>query len=305
MVHFGHRTAIAAFLLPYAALNVLLNGFPSEKEQLLLEILSMLEQPYNDVPTATQETIRKCSQMVFEILDYLSKWLQEKRKWFANTQLLAQRGVKDPALDTAGPQIEAVDTLLKAVPPAVITQRSIECKSYARALLHWEEYIHSQDEPTDDDYRKLQDIYAQIDEPDGIEGVSSCMHVLNAEAQILEHRKAGRWQAVQNWYEMKMTESPDSVDVQASLLHALKESGQHDVLLHHFSGILERTPDVNTTLLQYAIEASWSSAQFGTMSRFVSLSDTNEFTVDLAFEMLALQSGEILQGHTDLNSTLR
>jgi hypothetical protein len=73
----------------------------------------------------------------------------------------------------------------------------------------------------------LQDIYAQIDEPDGLEGISAHLHVLDFNQQILSHRKAGRWTAAQTWYEIKLAEDPDNVDVQIDLLTCLKESGQH------------------------------------------------------------------------------
>lgn len=74
---------------------------------------------------------------------------------------------------------------------------------------------------------RLQDIYAQIDEPDGLEGISAHMHVLDINQQVLSHRKAGRWTAAQTWYEVKLAEDPDNVDVQIELLTCLKESGQH------------------------------------------------------------------------------
>ncbi|KAK5957292.1 serine/threonine-protein kinase M1 [Knufia fluminis] len=291
MVHFSPGTAISSFLLPYAALNLLLNGTNTEKEELSQEILCILQQPYDNIEASVQETIRQCSQAVFGVVDYLSKWLQDKRRWFSNAQSRAERGLRDPGLDTAVPQIEAVDSLLKSIPPEVVTQRSIECKSYARALLHWDEYIHNKKNPTDDDYRRLQNIYAQIDEPDGIEGISSCMHVLNSESQILEHRNARRWQAVQNWYEMQMTEQPNSVDIQVNLLNALRQSGQHDVLLHHFGGIAERATDIDHRLLPFATEAAWATAQFDALSRLVDGTETDHFNLCVGSNLLQLQSG--------------
>ena len=77
------------------------------------------------------------------------------------------------------------------------------------------------------DMVQLQDIYTQIDEPDGIEGISAHLHVLDIDQQILAHRKAGRWTAAQSWYEIKLAETPDDMDVQVNLLTCLKESGQH------------------------------------------------------------------------------
>ena len=305
MVHFSRGTAIASFLLPYASLNLLVNGTEGEKDDLLAEFLIVLQQPYHKLDNAAQDTIRSCSQSIFEVLDYLSKWLQEKRKWFSNAQLRAERGIRDPAMETALPQIQAVEAMLRSIPPNVITQRSIECKSFARALLHWEEYIHSKKDSIDDDYRRLQDIYAQIDEPDGIEGISSCMHVLNAESQILEHRKGGRWQAVQNWYEMQMTEEPDNVDVQINLLHALKESGQHDVLLHQFDGINTRSTNIDQRLLPYATEAAWATAQFDTLSSLINFGAEDQFNVRLASSMLQLSQCTSNQDYDPLEGLWR
>jgi serine/threonine-protein kinase ATR len=74
---------------------------------------------------------------------------------------------------------------------------------------------------------RLQDIYTQIDEPDGIEGISAHLHVLDIDQQILAHRKAGRWTAAQSWYEIKLAEEPYNINTQLNLLTCLKESGQH------------------------------------------------------------------------------
>ena len=103
-------------------------------------------------------------------------------------------------------------------------------------MYHWEEYIRQQKEVSGSKqqsesleplYQRLQDIYTQIDEPDGIEGISAHLQVLNIDQQILEHRKAGRWAAAQSWYEMLLTQRPDDLSIQYNLLTSLKESGQY------------------------------------------------------------------------------
>jgi serine/threonine-protein kinase ATR len=71
-------------------------------------------------------------------------------------------------------------------------------------------------------YERLQEIYTQIDEPDGIEGISAHLHVLNIDQQIIEHRKAGRWTAAQSWYELLLNDRPEDVDVQVNLLTCLR-----------------------------------------------------------------------------------
>lgn len=184
------------------------------------------------------------TKSVFEVLDYLSRWLQGKKKQingFKNLGYHASRFHKDASrdflLDTYSSQLKSVETLLTSIPPEVISKRAVECRSFARALFHWEQYIRQckvhpntslgvNEEPL---YQRLQEIYSQIDEPDGIEGISTHLHVLNIDQQVLEHRKAGRWATAQNWYELQLEEEPDNSDAQWNLLTCLKESGQQGI----------------------------------------------------------------------------
>jgi len=165
--------------------------------------------------------------------------MQEKKKE-TNAKSATARGPRstmEADIEMAVAQIQSVDRVLNLMIPAeIISRRAVECKSYARALFHWEDYIRQQKEiasanreKTDFEplYERLQDIYTQIDEPDGIEGISANLQVLNIDQQVFEHRKAGRWTAAQSWYEMLLSKRPDDVSVQYNLLISLKESGQH------------------------------------------------------------------------------
>lgn len=123
---------------------------------------------------------------------------------------------------------------LDAIPPELIAQRAIDCKQYARALFHLEPHILHQKEELGDAavevqqaLDSLQHVYAQIDDPDGLEGVSVNLKVIDLNQQILSHRKAGRWSRAQTWCEVQLAEDPTNVDVQLDLLTCLKESGQY------------------------------------------------------------------------------
>jgi serine/threonine-protein kinase ATR len=101
-------------------------------------------------------------------------------------------------------------------------------------LFHWEQYIrkcNSQVEVNEQSnpealYQRLQNIYSQIDEPDGIEGISSHLSALDIDQQVLEHRKAGRWATAQSWYELQLEKDSANVEAQWNLVTCLKESGQ-------------------------------------------------------------------------------
>lgn len=125
-----------------------------------------------------------------------------------------------------------VNIVLEMIPPEVISARAVECKSYSRALFYWEQHIR--DVRKKDNSAKtstallehLQEIYTQIDEPDGIEGISAHLQVVDINQQILGHRKAGRWTTAQSWYEIQLAERPSDLDVKLNLLTCLRESGQ-------------------------------------------------------------------------------
>ena len=165
--------------------------------------------------------------------------MQEKKKEIATSKLTVGRSSRPSSQlnhEADSIQVHKVEQILNLIPADVIARRAVECKSFSRALFHWEQYIRQQrnhciDVKQDQDleplYERLQDIYTQIDEPDGIEGISAHLQVLNIDQQILEHRKAGRWTAVQSWYELLLDEKPNDNDVQLNLLTSLKESGQH------------------------------------------------------------------------------
>ena len=192
-------------------------------------------------------------------------------------------------------ELRRIEGVLSAIPAEVISRRAVECKSYARALFHWEQYIRqkrdsphtggSQSDPELEPlFERLQVIYTQIDEPDGIEGISAHLQVLNIDQQILEHRKAGRWTAAQSWYELQLAEQPEDVELQVNLLTCLKESGQHgmntlnlvrhdllmilDVLLNQIEG-LHQTPAARSKILPFAVEASWATGKWDMLCQYL------------------------------------
>jgi serine/threonine-protein kinase ATR len=147
------------------------------------------------------------------------------------------RGISDDDEMNSIKQISRVEGILHFIPAEIISRRAVECGSYARALFHWEQYIRQQQlvkfnarnwfSEKDEMLQHLQMIYAQIDEPDSIEGISAHLRVLNPEQQIIEDRKAGRLNAAQSWYEIALTEKPNDTETQINLLTCLKESGQY------------------------------------------------------------------------------
>ena len=303
----GQDASIPAFLLPYAVINLVVSGIEQDRQDVVAEINSILCQPLDSHDRQEQDNIKLCSQTVFEVLDYMSAWQQQKRKQYAVALVRSERGPNDALLVAAAAQIRSVEQALEQIAPDVLSRRALECKSYSRALFHWEQHIRkSRKDDIEVELQRLQDIYAQIDEPDGIEGISSRMHVLDIEQQVLEHKKAGRWTAAQSWYETQLMTYPEDSDIQKNLMDCLKESGQYDALIHHFNGIRSQSSSSSTVLAPYAIEAAWATSRWDLLASYIPESGGSDFATHMAEILLAVKNGDVtraLQLISDVHSS--
>ena len=82
-------------------------------------------------------------------------------------------------------------------------------------------------------FDRLQNIYGQIEEPDGLEGIAAHLPLVSEEQQTINHAKAGRWTAAQAWYELQLAEKPWDSGLQHEILRCLQETGQYAPLLRY------------------------------------------------------------------------
>ncbi|KAF2712355.1 hypothetical protein K504DRAFT_372017 [Pleomassaria siparia CBS 279.74] len=310
----GHDLSIATFILPFAVLNVIITGDEKETLDTGRELLTVLKTEIGSNNQPETSKIKQCSEVshnVFQTLDYLALWLQEKRKMVSDIRTMAGktgRGISEMDEIKDIQQISSVEQVLQLIPAEVISRRAVECGSYARALFHWEQYYRQEQHKAttrkhpfakDELLRHLQFIYAQIDEPDSIEGISAHLQVLNPDQQIMEHRKAGRWTAAQSWYEISLAKKPDDTETQINLLTCLKESGQYDSILNYVDGF-NASNSFSPVTLPFAAEAAWSTGKWDQLERILDSSAENQvkpsldFNVGVGRAMLALR-----HQHTD------
>ncbi|KAL8891174.1 MAG: hypothetical protein Q9215_001770 [Flavoplaca cf. flavocitrina] len=295
-------TPISTFLLPFAVLNMIISGVQRDQLAVAEELLMVLSHPLPEEDGAAKNGLLQCSQNVFQVLDYLSRWMQEKKKMISIGRISSSRLSLTPSsndIEVARAQVYNVESVISTLPAEMISRRAVECKSFSRALFYWEQHIRQQrfsdgreDNVQDMEplYERLQQIYTQIDEPDGIEGISSHLQVLNIDQQILEHRKAGRWTAAQSWYELLLSDRPRDTDVQYNLITCLKASGQYDVMLNHIDG-LESASACSPIMLPFACEASWVTGKWEKLDEYVgraSKTSAGSFNVGVGRALLAL-----------------
>ncbi|PHH88274.1 hypothetical protein CDD83_7758 [Cordyceps sp. RAO-2017] len=225
-----------------------------------LSTAEFLLPPAETATYMDKEEMKKFCHAVFRVLDYAMRWIQAKRS--AGRLSVAEKD-----------KLSRIQGILDEIPAELISQRAIDCNEYARALFHLEQHAQqleqSKREPDDRVHllERLQDLYANVDEPDGLEGISAHLHALDINQQILSHKKAGRWTAAQTWYEIQLAEKPDNVDVQQDLLQCLKHAGQHDALLNYVEGV--RTDNSNNKIMPYAVEAAWVTGRWESLAKFI------------------------------------
>ncbi|KAK0737526.1 hypothetical protein B0T21DRAFT_450641 [Apiosordaria backusii] len=283
---------VTEFLLPFVVMHVILGqSDPSVfSPRIKAELLAILNyQPPETASYVEKEQTKLFYQAVFRIIDYFKRWLQI-------TKLKATA----PRAQTL---VTWVEDVLDSLDPKLLSQRAVDCNEYARALYFLEPHLENLDknkprEPEEDDRLResLQNIYTQIDDPDGLEGVSAHLGTVTLDQQALNHRKAGRWTAAQTWYEIRLAESPEDADIQVDLLTCLKESGQHDVLLNYVEG-MKRTPTTVNRIVPFAVEASWATGRWETLEKYLRLynaGDVSEiFDLGVGQALLCLKKGDI------------
>ncbi|KAF3237984.1 serine/threonine-protein kinase M1 [Orbilia oligospora] len=222
----GQDLSILNFILPYIVLHIVISGTAEDKNNILLEMVSILQHEMPADRNLEFEVVKRCSESVFILVDHMSKWIREKRRYNSSAAIYMARQMSRQVTESIdqGPDVSiaSVEDLLSKLPPKLIGERSIQCQSYSRALFYWEQYMRKcRSEQTNMEtlYTQMQSIYSEIDEPDGIEGISTKLSVVNIEQQILEHRKAGRWLAAYRALETLLVHLEPILSLHNSLLY--------------------------------------------------------------------------------------
>ncbi|KAK3372021.1 phosphatidyl inositol 3-kinase-like protein [Podospora didyma] len=281
---------VAEFLLPYVVVHVVVGHEDSSefRDKVVGELVGILNyHPPDSASDVEWEEMKRFYEAVFRIIDYSSRWLQIKNAQ-KNLTSKEQKGM------------HWLEQTLASLNPELVSKRAIDCKEYARALYFLEPHIESKrsdkrTDPAEQDrlLQSLLDIYTQVDDPDGLEGMSAQLQRFDNNLQALNDRKAGRWTAAQNWYQIRLAESPNDIDLQLNLLTCLKESGEHNALLNCVEN-LQTTPNTASRIVPFAVEAAWATGQWQKLTKYLRLNTTGDvsegFNVVIGHALLALRA---------------
>ena len=163
------------------------------------------------------------------ILDHLNRWVRRARQ-----SVKKERRGTTPEQNM---QLSIIDSVLGSINHDLMGQAAMQCKAYARSLMNFEMYIlkvrqleipeNAKYERLSPYYEKLHEIYAHLDEPDGMKGVSTLILSPSLEHQIRHHEVNGRWTSAQSCWEVRIQQEPNNVDFHIGLLRCLRNLGHH------------------------------------------------------------------------------
>lgn len=247
-----HDLSIAQYILPHLVLNILVLGTEEQGQEVRDELVAVLKDQVNPSTCFEPERRLLSAQVIFGLFDHVSVWTRTRTQR-RQKQSRRLQGETDAAVARVGSLMSTISQELMAI-------ASLKCRAYARSLLNFEQRIRTlRDQGKGDDdlqehYENMHLIYANLDEPDGMEGISTRVVSPSLEHQIREHESTGRWTSAQSCWEVKIQEKPDDLDLHLGLLRCLRNLGHYDTMRTHVRGVLAVHPQWETMVDSFYVE---------------------------------------------------
>jgi serine/threonine-protein kinase ATR len=173
-------------------------------------------------------------------MDQLSRWIRNKNQEAVRKRAELRKGryhLKDVSSHASVVALEyqraTVESLLSTIDNGLLSNAAFRCRAFARSLMSFEKEIVAKREQKKTElelqplYERLHEIYANLDEPDGMEGSSKLVISPSLQQQIRGHEMTGRWTSAQSCWEMKLQQEPNSVEPHIGLLRCLRNLGHN------------------------------------------------------------------------------
>jgi serine/threonine-protein kinase ATR len=252
-------------------------------------------------------------------MDHLGQWIRLKRMEIHKLQRQARRSRSTAAADLEASRLAVtqVESVISAIPQDLMANAAFRCKAFARALLNFEKRVVSlrtidsrSDEDLQDIYEKLHEIYADLDEPDGMEGISTKIISPTMAHQIREHESTGRWTSAQSCWEVHLQLNPNDAESHIGLLKCLLNLGHYgnyvsslvffsglivwviDSMRTHIVGALHEHPEWERLLAPFEIEAALAVGDWEKVDKASDLPDFQGPQAAFAKVVKALRTGD-------------
>ncbi|KAJ7639483.1 hypothetical protein FB45DRAFT_977215 [Roridomyces roridus] len=287
---------VAHHLLPHLVLNILVSGDENDAQNIRMELLAVLEDQVDPDSQSSEDKKLLSAQVVFTLLDHLSKWVRIVRQESGSKRTETKRSRS--AGYSLEEQLVRVESILSSINQNLMAKAALKCKAYARSLMNFERQIVALKEQSPynkalpEYYERLHEIYSHLDQPDGMEGVSTLILSPSLEHQIRQHESTGRWTGAQSCWEVRLQQSPDNLDFHLGLLRCLRNLGHYDTLRTHVRGVLTRNPEWQSALAGFQVESAWMVGAWDDVQDLVNrtTSQSSESSIVIARVLLAMRS---------------
>jgi serine/threonine-protein kinase ATR len=259
----------AILLLPYYTCNAL-NGDPQYANELQKEFCYVLT--VNVEGNENTETARLCLQIIFRLLDHISKRLSFCRNRVA--RLRGRSGGLSPQALSYETEAKSLDSFLKGIPQSLIAKAAMEAKAFARALMHFEQHFRYERQSKgrqelQSHYSELQNIYGHLRDIDSLEGVSSKLDQQSLSQQIVVHQVCGDWASAQSCFELLLQSEPTNREYQFGLLDSLSNLGHYEALILQAKGIEKENTLLDARLDSAIIGSCWKAEKWDILSKYL------------------------------------
>lgn len=281
-----HDVAVARYLLPHLVLHTLISGSGAQRAELLAEFGAVLVDQVEPHSGYAPERRLLTAQTVFALLDHVAHWMRRVR-------LVGARSKKKAPLKST---LDDVQGALDTISSELLAQASLRCHAYARSLLNFEYRIRelraarAPEHHLQPYYETLHEVYASLDDPDGMEGISTCVLAPSLEHQIREHESTGRWTSAQSCWEVELQQRPDEPHLHLGLIHCLRNLGHYDTLRTHIRGVLAVHPEWQPQLAPFQVEGACILADWDAVRTLVARTRQDAPQLAIARVLLAMHS---------------
>ncbi|CAL1278598.1 unnamed protein product [Larinioides sclopetarius] len=252
------------FLLPHLVVYALLDCTEIEKNEVCAEILTVLRN--SEQLSAMNDLCHLSSQIVFSVVDHLTKWIHHHQNEIASKTSGRSLGLRL----SQDKNFQSVNACLSNIPQILLAKAAFACQAYARALLHLEKYLKEFPDHLENHIGFIQKIYASMDDADGVAGVAAIRkEEPTLKDLILENEANGDMQAAFACYEKAIKLYPNEVSYYGGLLKCFLAMDQPTTAVSYANGILSERPEWKDNLNPFRIEAAWQLSNWENLESYL------------------------------------
>ncbi|CAE6445919.1 unnamed protein product [Rhizoctonia solani] len=272
---------VAKQILPHLIIAV--SQSEGDLSHITQEIVTVLKDQIDSADGTSNPRKTLSAQTVFDLMDQLNRWIRNKNQEAVRKRAELRRGRQNardppghPAVATLEYQRAKVESLLSTIDNELLSNAAFRCRAFARSLMSFEKEIVAKREQRKTEqelqplYERLHEIYANLDEPDGMEGVSKLVISPSLEQQIRGHEMTGRWTSAQSCWEIQLQQEPNNLEPHIGLLRCLRNLGHNDAMKTHIHGVLSNYPMWEPQLADFAVEGAWTLGDLDAVKRLTS-----------------------------------